>query len=308
MLYSELAMTPKEIITAAARSLRLDRTGVCSTSFPPLLKEQLIKAGPVPFAPADPEERLHPEKLLPGCRSFFVILFPYRTEDKAPGNISLYARPRDYHRIIQSYLERIIEKIRPLWPDEKFLPLADTSPMADRFLAYSAGLGFYGVNHLLINPKYGSYCTIGSILTTLDLPADTPLKQSCLRCGACIRCCPGRAIRENRYLPLRCKSYLTQKKEDLTKDEEKIISGTPLIFGCDACQTCCPHNRHAAFSPLPEMKEARISSLSDELLTALSNRGFDKQFKEYAFQWRGKKVLLRNLQILRGSQDPDSRS
>ena len=56
------------------------------------------------------------------------------------------------------------------------------------------------------------------------------------------------------------------------------------------------------------MKEARISSLSDELLTALSNRGFDKQFKEYAFQWRGKKVLLRNLQILRGSQDPDSRS
>lgn len=293
-------MTPKEMMKAAALSLHLDQTGVCSAVFPDILKEQLRKAGPVPFAPADPEERICPEKLLPGCRSFFVVLFPYRTESGEEGNISLYARSRDYHKIIHASLAKIIERMKAAFPEEKFLPLADTSPMADRFLAYSAGLGFYGLNHLLINPKYGSYCTIGSVLTTLDLPADAPMTGSCLRCGECMRRCPGGAIRKDRYLPLRCKSYLTQKKEALSGEEKEILAKTPLLFGCDECQTCCPHNRDAAFSPLPEMQEARIASLSEETLTALSNRGFDKAFRDYAFQWRGKKVLLRNWEILHG--------
>ena len=49
------------------------------------------------------------------------------------------------------------------YPDEKFHAITDTSPMADRWLAYQAGLGFFGRNHCLIHPKYGSYFTIGAI-------------------------------------------------------------------------------------------------------------------------------------------------
>lgn len=45
------------------------------------------------------------------------------------------------------------------------------------------------------------------------------------------------------------------EKEDLREEEKEIIKRTPLIFGCDACQNCCPYNRKAPPSPLPEIHE-----------------------------------------------------
>ena len=132
------------------------------------------------------------------------------------------------------------------YPDEKFHAITDTSPMADRWLAYQAGLGFFGRNHCLIHPKYGSYFTIGAILTTLALPPDTPLAMNCGSCTRCFAACPGKALSHKRFNPWRCKSYLTQKKEVLNEEEKNILRKTPLIFGCDECQKCCPFNENAA--------------------------------------------------------------
>ena len=109
--------------------------------------------------------------------------------------------------------------------------------------------------------------------------------------------CPGHVIREDSFDVWHCKSYLTQKKEALTEEEEKIIARTPLIFGCDECQLCCPFNKNAAVSPLPEIRENRLPFLTREKLESYSNRSFDKEMREYAFAWRGRKVLLRNLDL-----------
>jgi epoxyqueuosine reductase len=290
---------PKEEFAKAARSLGLDACGACSAVFEDTLKRNLSETGPVPFAPPEIDRRLAPEELLPGARSFFVILFPYKTEDEGMANIALYARPKDYHRINHRYMEKMVEKMKALYPGDSFLPLTDTSPMVDRWLAYAAGLGFFGRNHCLINPTYGSYVTIGTILTTLSLAPDRPLSLSCGSCHACIGACPGRVLGGKTFNPWHCKSYLTQKKEDLTEEEEEILQRTPYIFGCDECQRCCPWNRRAKPSPLPEIRESRIPFLSQEALQSLSNRAFDRTYKEYAFAWRGKKVLLRNWEVMK---------
>ena len=115
-------MTPKSHLTQIAASLHLDACGACAASFGSTLKEQLQKAGSVPFAPSSLAERLDPSALLKEARSFFVILFPYRPLKPEEGNIALYARPMDYHKVIHRYLQKIIETARPSYPGEQFLP------------------------------------------------------------------------------------------------------------------------------------------------------------------------------------------
>ena len=102
-------MDPKTLFLEPARSLRLTACGACSNDISTDLSQALSKAGPVPFAPAEAEKRLSPESLLPGARSFFVILYPYKTEEREMGNIALYARSEDYHRVNHRYMDRIIE-------------------------------------------------------------------------------------------------------------------------------------------------------------------------------------------------------
>lgn len=287
----------KELFLEEAAKLHLEACGVCSASMDDKLLRILTAAGEVPFAPKA-SLRLDGASLLPGARSVMVILFPYKPKDEEEGNIALYARAMDYHKINHQYLARLIEGMKAAYPAEKFLPLVDTSPLVDRWLAYQAGLGFFGKNHCLIHPRYGSYVTIGSILTTLDMPADSPLSLSCGDCHICMARCPGRAISESRLTPWRCKSYITQKKEELTEEEIQILTRTPYIFGCDECQRCCPYNEKALPSPLPEILENRIPFLSLETLSTISNRAFEKNYRSYAFAWRGRKVLVRNAELV----------
>ncbi len=287
--------------TAAA--LSLDAVGIAPLPFPKTLTEILETAPAVPFAPADIFARTNADALLPGAQAAIVILFPYKTETEETGaNIARYARAKDYHEVNRAYLLRLAARLSEEAPDADFYPVCDTSPMVDRYLAYLAGLGFYGKNHCLIHPKYGSYFTVGALLTTLPLAPDAPLSTTCGTCRACISACPARALTDTAMHQNRCKSYLTQKKE-LTPEEEKIVSRTPYIFGCDECQAVCPYNEKAAVSPLPEIRESRIPRLTEEDLQTLSNSGFEKKYRDYAFAWRGKKILMRNIKIIDESEN-----
>ena len=290
-------MTLADSIRRAAADLGLDACGFCARTDDQALAGRLEEAGPVPFAPPA-AERLSWDAVLPGAASAIVCLFPYKPAEEEEGNIALYARPEDYHRVNRRYLLRLEERIAPLCPDARFAAITDTSPLADRWLAWRAGLGFFGTNRCLIHPKYGSLFTIGALLTTVELPPDAPMKGSCGNCGRCIEACPGHALQEDRFQPWTCRSYLTQKKEPLTEEEEAILRRTALLFGCDECQRVCPWNRKAAPSPLPETAAHRVASLSAEELDALSVRAFERKYKAYAFAWRGKKILARNLSIL----------
>lgn len=69
-------MNAKELLVKTAASLQLDACGAASVNFSEKLSERLTEAGTIPFAPADIKERIDTEALLPGSRSFFVILSP----------------------------------------------------------------------------------------------------------------------------------------------------------------------------------------------------------------------------------------
>lgn len=295
-------MTEKEIIGAAAAATGIPAFGIAPLAENDTLRKQLAAAGPVPFAPEDIGRRLHADSLLPGAKSAVVCLFPYKPKEPEEGNIALYARPVDYHRIDHAYLARLAAALRAHFPEADFAAACDTSPLVDRFLAYSAGLGFYGKNHCLIHPVYGSLFTVGALLTTLALPSDAPLESRCGDCRRCLAACPGRSLSEMRMDPYRCRSYLTQKKDPLTDEETAILRRTPYIFGCDECQRCCPWNENASPSPLPEISERRVPFLTKEMLDALSNRAFEREYKEYAFAWRGRKILLRNAELIKNTE------
>lgn len=278
------------------KELNIYEFGVASLPLPENAKSILYESNPCPFTAANVEERLLGTSLFTP-KSAIVCLFPYYVEHKDPSNLSRYTWAKDYHLVINEYLKKLIEKLQIMNTDAQFSIHCDTSPLADRYMAYLAGLGFYGKNNCFISPKWGSYVVIGTILTTLELDPDTPLTQSCMGCNRCITACLGQCLGHDEFKFDTCKSYLTQKKGELTSEEEHIIAKTPLVFGCDVCQEVCPHNKDIPTTPIPEFQSVEPYIDIDEL-DSLTNKEFKAKYGPRAFSWRGKKILMRNQEII----------
>lgn len=224
-----------------------------------------------------------------------VCLFPY-FDGYHGGNLSVYAYSKDYHMVIREILSDVCRYIEELSSKCKCEVFADIGPEVDRKLAYNAGLGFYGRNGMLINDRFGSFFFIGYILCDLELEDDVPLNKTCLNCGKCVRNCPGGALDKGFDID-KCASHISQKKGELTIQEEEILKKSGLIFGCDMCQKVCPHNSCAG-GAMAEFLTDRIFSVKIEDLENLSNRQFNEKYGDRAFAWRGKGVLIRNLRLL----------
>ena len=278
------------------KELNIYEFGVASWPLPENAKSILYESNPCPFTAANVEERLLGTSLFTP-KSAIVCLFPYYVEHKDPSNLSRYTWATDYHLVINEYLKKLIEKLQIINTDAQFSIHCDTSPLADRYMAYLAGLGFYGKNNCFISPKWGSYVVIGTILTTLELEPNTPLTQSCMGCNRCITACLGQCLGLDEFKFDTCKSYLTQKKGELTSEEEHIIAKTPLVFGCDVCQEVCPHNKDISTTPIPEFQSVEPYIDRDEL-DSLTNKEFKAKYGHRAFSWRGKKILIRNQEII----------
>lgn len=238
--------------------------------------------------------------LCPNAGGVLIAAYPYYA-GKKPGNLSLYARGEDYHRVLLRRLGTVTEKLREAYPEHRFLPGTDSSPLPEGQVARRSGLGLQGRNGLVIVPPYGSWVFLGTILT--DLPLESPAQPApdCMNCGACVRACPGGALRETPFDEEKCLSALTQKKGALTEAQEALLRAHPLIWGCDICQTVCPYNREAEQSSLTDLtggdeENPYLDSLSLEDLEGLTNRTFREKFGTRAFAWRGPAVLRRNLE------------
>ena len=225
-----------------------------------------------------------------------VALLPYYAGEFEGANLSRYAFGMDYHVVAKQKLTAIAEKFQLT----DYRVHADIGPQVDQILAQNAGLCFRGRNSLCINDKYGSYFFIGYIVCHLDVPFDTPDTRTCLKCGKCEAACPGGALCGGRLACEKCLSHITQKKGVLTEEEQQLVAQNGLVFGCDVCQTVCPHNKQAALSPIAEFREDLVTHLYAADLENLSERQFQRQFGKRAFAWRGKKVLERNLRYIAG--------
>lgn len=287
----------KDTIKALAKELHIPETGIAPLPLPSEAYDRINGPHLCPFTTGTPEERMRGGTQLDNPRSAIVCLFPYYVPYEGPYNIPRYAWGEDYHLVVRRYLSRFVEALAQLYPTAQFEIHCDTSPLTDRYIAYLAGLGFYGWNKSLIHPTWGTYTSIGTIITDLAIEPDTPMEETCYGCGACVKFCPGNSLGGEVFYYETCKSYLTQLKGDLTLEEESIISKNPLIFGCDTCQDVCPHNRHVPPTPIPEFQtcEPYVEVAS---LESMTNKEFKAAYGHRAFSWRGKAILLRNHQYI----------
>lgn len=244
-----------------------------------------------------PEARETALSLCPEARTVLVAAFPYFNGETA-GNLSVYARGRDYHLVLGQRLNAICTLLRQNNPEYLFIPGVDSSPLPEREAAWLAGLGLRGRNGLVILPPYGSYVFLGTVLT--DAPwayAAPPAAPGCMACGKCAAACPGGALGEEGFHPDRCLSALTQRKGDLTGEETAHLRAHPYVWGCDICQTVCPYNQGVQIGPLDEFCEGYLSTLTAPMVDNLTNKTFRQRFGDRAFAWRGLAVLKRNLKL-----------
>jgi epoxyqueuosine reductase len=192
---------------------------------------------------------------------------PATTTKPAPsgtGVIARYARGRDYHRVVKKKLLALLRFVEGELGRE--LPVArayvDTGPVLERELARRAGIGWFGRNTMLIDPRRGSYFFLGSLLLPVELEYDEPFEADrCGSCNACVEACPTGALlgRDENGAPVMdarlCISYLTIENQGPIPRELRPAIGN-RIYGCDICQEVCPFNNER-FVPITTERDYR---------------------------------------------------
>ncbi len=239
-------------LTAAIKSLAVEagfaRVGI--TSAGPVVGDEIFRhwlaegfhAG-MDYMSRNVATRLNPAQLVDGAKSVICLAVGYASPDDADGLIARYARGRDYHKVLKGRCRSLMDRVRELSPQFEGRAFVDTAPIAERSLAASAGLGWIGGNGCLIIPGLGSYVLLAEIVCNLELSHDSPLEPQCGDCGACRRACPTGAIGPDGLVDsARCISYLTIEHDGDIPPDIRPLMGC-RVFGCDACQAACPHNR-----------------------------------------------------------------
>jgi epoxyqueuosine reductase len=170
--------------------------------------------------------------------------------------VSVYARGRDYHKVLRSRLQKLADKLAAHLA-EHLGPLGhrvftDSAPVLEVELASRSGLGWRGKHTLLLSRQAGSMFFLGEIFVDVPLPVTEPETVHCGTCRACIDVCPTQAIvAEGLVDARRCISYLTIEHPGEIPEALRPAMGN-RIYGCDDCQLVCPWNKFAARATLPD--------------------------------------------------------
>ena len=200
--------------------------------------------GEMAYLARNVEKRLAPATLVPGSRSVICLAVPYAPATPPDDTLlARYARGRDYHRVLKKRCHRLMDLIREIAPDFEGRAFVDSAPVMERHLAAEAGLGWIGRNGCLIVPGLGSYVLLCEIVCNLPLRPDSRVESACRDCDACVGACLTGALADPPLVDARrCISYLTIEHRGPIAPDLRARMGVRL-FGCDACQAVCPHNR-----------------------------------------------------------------
>ncbi|RMG62609.1 MAG: tRNA epoxyqueuosine(34) reductase QueG [Calditrichaeota bacterium] len=253
------------------------------------------------------KQRPDPKAFFPEAQSILVVADNYYRDDEPlerppdQAGISLYARGRDYHKVLRKKLHRLLKELQALNPAIKGRVCVDSFPLMEKPLAQKAGLGWIGKHTNLIIKGKGSYFFLGEILLSVALPPSQPLTAE--YCGTCTRCmeaCPTNALEVPYQLDARrCISYLTIEHDGAIAADLSSDMGN-WVFGCDICQMVCPWNRFSQPASEADYRN-RIPDAFYQLeqLARMSQETFDRVFQGTPVRRAGYHNFMRNVAIAR---------
>jgi epoxyqueuosine reductase len=256
--------------------------------------------------------RSRPAELLPGTLRIISARMDYWPPDAAAPHgvladpalayVSRYALGRDYHKLLRRRLQRLAGRIAAVAGPFGYRAFSDSAPVLEKALAENAGLGWIGKHTNLLSETAGSWFFLGELYTNLPLPVDTPARNHCGTCQACLQACPTGAIIAPWQLDARlCISYLTIELRGSIPEALRPLLGN-RIYGCDDCQLVCPWNRFARATD-----EAGFRSRND-LDAATLVQLFGWSAEEFTARLQGSAILrigyacwLRNIAVALGN-------
>ncbi len=255
------------------------------------------------------DQRASPHALWPEARSVICLGLSYNPgpdplatlERPEAGNLSVYARNRDYHDVMKGMLKHLAAFIASRFgPAVKVF--ADTAPVMEKPLAARAGLGWQGKHTNLVSRAHGSWLFLGEIMTTLELTPDDSHPDNCGTCTRCLAACPTNAFpAPYRLDATRCIAYLTIEHAGPIPLELRPLMGN-RIYGCDDCLAVCPWNRFATAPAHPKLaaRADRAAPLLAEL-AALDDAGFRTMFAGSPIKRTGRDRFVRNVLVAIGN-------
>lgn len=260
-----------------------------------LAEERLTLSGAVPLSACRITRRYLLERA--GIEDGTVICFaiPYYTRASGAANISRYAWGRDYHFYVKELSARVLPQLCRQFSEHRFAMFSDHSPIDERHAAVISGIGMLGNNGLVITDEYSSFIFLAEVITSAVIDAPTLPLRRCEGCGLCRAACP--------FHFEGCLSELTQRRGELSPADRRALRDGGSAWGCDICGEVCPHTRAAIargsiYTPLEFFSRAQLPLLTAATVTAMD----DDTFALRAYSWRGRGVILRNLNIL---EDPN---
>ena len=106
-----------------------------------------------------------------------------------------------------------------------------------------AGLGTIGASHNLLTAEFGPRVRFVSVFTSAEIPPDPMMgKELCIKCQACAKCCPKKAIR------MRADRVVGDYDDQacLEMAEELVAQ---RCFPCGICTKVCPIGNDRALYP-----------------------------------------------------------
>ena len=262
-------------------------------------------------------KRARPAELVPGTVRVITARMDYlpastpegwqalefdRLKQPTEAIVSVYARGRDYHKVMRQRLQKLSDQIAAALGPLGYRVFTDSAPVLEAELASLSGLGWRGKHTLLLSREAGSTFFLGEIFVDMALPVTEPVANHCGSCSACIDICPTRAIvAPYRLDARRCISYLTIEHAGPIPLELRPLMGN-RIYGCDDCQLICPWNKFAKRSALPDF-DARAGLAGSQLieLFAWSEEAFLRFTEGSPIRRIGHERWLRNIAVALGN-------
>lgn len=264
--------------------------------------------------------RARPAELVPGTLSVITARMDYlpqesdsssadwidhemqRLHDPTQAVVSVYARGRDYHKVLRQRLQQLADKLQAEVGAVGHRVFTDSAPVLEAELAVRSGIGWRGKHTLVLHREAGSMFFLGEIFVDMALEPTPVTSEHCGTCHACISACPTQAITAPYKLDARrCISYLTIEHAGSIPVELRPLMGN-RIYGCDDCQLVCPWNKYAQRSPLPDFDERH--GLGTATLVALlqwDEHDFLHHTEGSAIRRIGHARWLRNLAVAAGN-------